>query len=407
MPYDMQASGYNSVGSLTLVYANSGWSSAEPAVLWATAAGPGIPGTGDYTGLTLDGMWGWGNGNGSGVVGVPGANRIDLTKPYNFRNVGVYGAAAGPNPAVGVVGEGGSGSSGVVGYGGSQSSGVVGIAGSGNADGMQGYASGNNSGVAGFGAPGTNGNGVYGEGGDGGGPGVYGLMGKGGFKLAPPTGVFGQAGPIGTGVEGHGSGSSTGVAGIGDTTNSGNSGIGVLALGGMPQAGSSNRGGTAVHAIGGNPGNPPASGFQGYAGEFFGDVNITGNFTVMAGAKSVAVPFPDGSHRRLYCMESPENWFEDFGFGELSNGEAKVQLDEGFRSVVNDDAYHVFITEYEDNNGLYVAQRRSTGFLVRTKGPQANGQFSYRVVAKRKDLAAPRFDKVELPTAPALQVPTR
>jgi len=34
---------------------------------------------------------------------------------------------------------------------------------------------------------------------------------------------------------------------------------------------------------------------------------------VIGGPKSAAVPHPDGTLRRLYCVESPESWFEDFG----------------------------------------------------------------------------------------------
>ena len=54
-----------------------------------------------------------------------------------------------------------------------------------------------------------------------------------------------------------------------------------------------------------------------YAAAFYGPVIVGGNFTVVGGAKSAAVPHPDGSHRRLYCVESPESWFEDFGRGTL------------------------------------------------------------------------------------------
>jgi len=62
------------------------------------------------------------------------------------------------------------------------------------------------------------------------------------------------------------------------------------------------------------------------------------------------------------------------------------------------DDYHIFLTEYEDNNGLYVTGRTSTGFGVRGKtSPNARGTFSYRVVAKRKDIVAPRFEEVALP----------
>jgi hypothetical protein len=62
------------------------------------------------------------------------------------------------------------------------------------------------------------------------------------------------------------------------------------------------------------------------AGFFSGDVQVTGNFTVF-GAKNAAVPHPDGSHRRVYSVESPESWFEDFGQSALSSGQAEVRLD--------------------------------------------------------------------------------
>jgi hypothetical protein len=42
-----------------------------------------------------------------------------------------------------------------------------------------------------------------------------------------------------------------------------------------------------------------------YAATFFGRVVVGGAFTVVGGPKSAAVPHPDGTHRRLYCMESP------------------------------------------------------------------------------------------------------
>ena len=48
-------------------------------------------------------------------------------------------------------------------------------------------------------------------------------------------------------------------------------------------------------------------------------------------------------------------------------------------------------------NALYVAKRTSEGFVVRAKGTKANGRFGYRIVAKRKDIAAPRFEEVAMP----------
>src|SRR6185295_6073959 len=49
------------------------------------------------------------------------------------------------------------------------------------------------------------------------------------------------------------------------------------------------------------------------AAQLVGDVLVQGNFTVSGGAKSAAVPVADGSYRRVYCQESTEAWFEDFG----------------------------------------------------------------------------------------------
>jgi hypothetical protein len=51
-----------------------------------------------------------------------------------------------------------------------------------------------------------------------------------------------------------------------------------------------------------------------YAGLFGGNAFVQGTFTVAPGfAKSATVLGRDGDLRRLYCMESPEAYFEDFG----------------------------------------------------------------------------------------------
>jgi hypothetical protein len=137
----------------------------------------------------------------------------------------------------------------------------------------------------------------------------------------------------------------------------------------------------------------------GQAAQFLGHVEIVqGNLTVIGGTKSAAVPHPDGSYRLLYCMESPESWFEDFGTGELRDGKAEVQLDPDFAAVVHSDAYHVFLTPEGDSRGLYVTNKRPTGFEVREQqGGASSLTFSYRVVAKRKDIAGPRLETVTHP----------
>jgi hypothetical protein len=136
---------------------------------------------------------------------------------------------------------------------------------------------------------------------------------------------------------------------------------------------------------------------QGFAGVFDGRVLVHGDLDV-TGAKSAAVAFPDGSRRRLYSVESPESWFEDFGSARLVKGSAEVRLARDFASVVRGKDYHVFLTEYGDNNALYVTKRTREGFVVRAKSSKsAKSSFSYRVVAKRKDIAGGRFEKVSIP----------
>ena len=84
-----------------------------------------------------------------------------------------------------------------------------------------------------------------------------------------------------------------------------------------------------------------------------------------SGAKSAAVPHPDGSHRRLYCVESPESWFEDFGRGTLACGEAEVRLDRDFAAIVDATDYLVFITGDDGRSDLSVSDRTSEGFRVK------------------------------------------
>jgi hypothetical protein len=131
----------------------------------------------------------------------------------------------------------------------------------------------------------------------------------------------------------------------------------------------------------------------GFAGIFAGNVRVNGDFEVN-GVKAAVVPLPDGSMRRVYCMESPENWFEDFGEARLTGGKAEVRIDPNFAALVRG-SYHVFLTPYGDSNGLYAGRRTSKAFVVREQGGgKSTLTFSYRIVARRKDVKAPRLPKV-------------
>jgi hypothetical protein len=138
-----------------------------------------------------------------------------------------------------------------------------------------------------------------------------------------------------------------------------------------------------------------------YAGIFFGALVVVG------GPKSAAVANEDGSHSLLYCLESPESWFEDFGKAELSCGRAEVDIDPAFAAVADVSEYHVFLTA-RGRYHLAVTRQTPAGFTVEASAVAAaddtaeglEGTFSWRLVAKRKDIPAPRLAKIQLPPEP-------
>jgi hypothetical protein len=99
---------------------------------------------------------------------------------------------------------------------------------------------------------------------------------------------------------------------------------------------------------------------------------------------------------RLYAVQSPENWFEDFGSATLSNGSATVQLDPNFAATVNTSVeYHVFITPKGDSEALYVTNETASGFEVHEHGGGlSNIAFDYRIVGRRKGYENVRLEDV-------------
>jgi hypothetical protein len=141
-----------------------------------------------------------------------------------------------------------------------------------------------------------------------------------------------------------------------------------------------------------------------YAAAFYGPVAVGGDLIVFGG-KSAAVPHPDGSTRRVYCVESPECWFEDFGRGQLAGGCADISIEPGFAATVDLSDYSVFLTAYDRHQKLSVTRQTPTSFRVQASAADT-GRFSYRIVARRKDIARPRLAIVpELPTLALDQYP--
>jgi hypothetical protein len=87
-----------------------------------------------------------------------------------------------------------------------------------------------------------------------------------------------------------------------------------------------------------------------------------------------------------------------------------VKIDADFARVVKLDEYHVFVTPADDCRGLCVRNKTATSFEVRElAGGKSSVAFSYRIVARRKDIKAhQRFAKIDrsqaLP-APATRPP--
>lgn len=133
-----------------------------------------------------------------------------------------------------------------------------------------------------------------------------------------------------------------------------------------------------------------------YAGYFVGNHLITGT-------KSAAVKISDGDWRLLYCQESPELWFEDFGEGQLQNGKARIELEPIFLKTVTISDEHpmkVFVQLADDCSGVYV-KRGKTGFdVIELKNGTSNASFTYRVVAKRQGYENLRLKKMEPGTNP-------
>jgi len=142
-----------------------------------------------------------------------------------------------------------------------------------------------------------------------------------------------------------------------------------------------------------------ATGTTGYPfGAFNGDgagcyIDPSGSLNC-SGSKNAVVPIDGGKHKvALSAIESPKNWFEDFGSEQLVGGVAVVRLDAKFTQTVNAKLeYHVFLTPNGDCKGLYVHQKSPTSFEVRELGGgNSNVKFDYRITALRKNFETIRF----------------
>ncbi|MFY9675384.1 MAG: DNRLRE domain-containing protein [Terriglobales bacterium] len=260
------------------------------------------------------------------------------------------------------------GSNGVIAYGATGVAGYTTVNGSIALFGNAGSSTGSN-GVVGYGATGVAGNSTI--------TGSYGTYGSG------STGVWGSA---------NGTGADVGVFG---TTGLGIAveGTAVLGVGGY-FVNDSDSGDPALVAYNDAPAND-ASVFAMSVGGVAGYCEIDGHGNLgCSGSKSAVVPVDGGSREvALYAVEAPENWFEDYGSGQLSSGSARIDLEPTFTQTVNTDLdYHVFLTPRGECEGLYVADLTPSGFEVRELHHGSSSvAFDYRIIAKRRNYEAVRL----------------
>ncbi len=137
-----------------------------------------------------------------------------------------------------------------------------------------------------------------------------------------------------------------------------------------------------------------------------GDIYADGDL-YLGGTKSSVVRTTDREERRLYAIESPEVWFEDFGSAQLLNGKATISIDPLFAQTVNlTETYHVFVTPISDEPVLlFVTNKHSNSFTVQgvtLDSQPTNATFDYRIVAKRLEYEDVRLEPVGEPQ-PTLQ----
>jgi hypothetical protein len=118
------------------------------------------------------------------------------------------------------------------------------------------------------------------------------------------------------------------------------------------------------------------------------------------GTKSAIVETEDYSWRHLYAVESPGNWFEDFGAGQLVDGSATITIEPIFAQTVNlTEEYHVYVTPSGDCP-IFVSEKTATSFNVQAMGGRSCSiSFDYRIVAKRMGYEQERLIPADPPAS--------
>ena len=210
----------------------------------------------------------------------------------------------------------------------------------------------------------------------------------GGAGMEAHGGVGANTSPGGVGLVGFGGGASNADGGAGGTLIGGGSsanggGDGAFAVGGLG-TGPGNRGGRGIVAI---PGSGTGGATVGLAGDFFGDVRISGTLSKGGGSFKIDHPL-DPENKYLYhsFVESPD--MMNVYNGNVTtdgDGRAVVTLPDWFEALNRDFRYQ--LTAIGTFAQVIVGEKiRGNRFVVRTNKP--NVEVSWQVTGIRHDAFA-------------------
>ena len=123
----------------------------------------------------------------------------------------------------------------------------------------------------------------------------------------------------------------------------------------------------------------------GYAGDFDGDVHITGTLTVDSGIKNFVQPHPaDPKNEIAYtALEGRDIRIFIDGISRLKEGEVKIHIPEDFRLVASEEKpFNVILTPF-GKASLYVKERATGYITVAVMDISEDIEFGYLIIATR------------------------
>src|SRR5215813_3326802 len=229
-----------------------------------------------------------------------------------------------------------------------------------------------------------------------GGPAIFATGGNSGPAIGGGSGLItlggtGTNAPGGVGLVGFGGSSNNGSGGtggslIGGISTAGNGGDGLFAVGALG-VGAGKKGGRGIIAI---PGGGTGGATAGLAGEFLGDVSVTGNLSKGGGSFKIDHPL-DPANKYLYhsFVESPDMMNVYNGnIATDQNGEAVVTLPDYFEALNRDFRYQLTVIG-QFAQAIVASKINGNRFTIKTDRPGV--KVSWQVTGIRQDAYANKY----------------